>query len=76
MLIIVLIFIGYSWFEMYLFFCCIAKSISHAYTYIHSFIDSLPIEVTAEYQEEFPVLYTVSLLVIYFMYSSVYSYAH
>ena len=38
----------------------------------HSFLDSFPIYVIAEYWVEFPVLYSRSLLVIYFIYSSVY----
>ena len=46
--------------------------ISHVYTYIHSFLDSLPIKVITEYSVKFPVLYSRSLLVIYIIYSSVY----
>ena len=52
-------------------FRCTAKWISYTYTYIHSFLDSFPIQVITEYWEEFPVLYSRSLLVIYFIYSSV-----
>ena len=50
-----------------------AKWISYTYTYIHSyFFDSFPIWVIAEYWVEFPVLYSRSLLVMYFTYSSMY----
>ena len=52
-------------------FCCIAKWVGYTYTYIPSFLDSIPVEVTTEYWVEFPVLYSRSLLVIYFTYSSV-----
>ena len=48
----------------------IAKLISYTYTYIHSFSDCFPIYVIAEYCVEFPVLYSKSLLVRYFIYSS------
>ena len=46
----------------------------YMYTYlpIHSFLYSFPTEVTTEHWVEFPVLYSRSLLVIYFIYSSVY----
>ena len=40
--------------------------------YIYSLLDSFPIQVITEYWVEFPVLYSRSLLVIYFTYSSVY----
>ena len=53
-------------------FRCTAKWISYTYTYIHSFLGSFPIYVITEYWVEFPVLYSRSLLVIYFIYSSVY----
>ena len=42
------------------------------YTCLHSFLDSFPIEAITEYWVEFPVLYSMSLLVIYFIFSSVY----
>ena len=44
------------------------------YTYlpIHSFLYSFPTEVTTEHWVEFLLLYSRSLLVIYFIYSSVY----
>ena len=51
---------------------CTAKWISYTYTYIHSLLDSFPIQAITEYWVEFPVLYSRSLLVIYFIYSSVY----
>ena len=53
-------------------FCYTAKWISYTYTYIHSFLDSFPIQVITEYWVEFPVLYSRSLLVVYFIYSSGY----
>ena len=53
-------------------FCCTAKWISYTYTYIHSFLDSFPVYVITEYWVEFPVLHSRSLLIIYFIYSSVY----
>ena len=57
--------------------CCVsfrytAKWFSYTYTYIHSFSDSFPIEVITEYWVEFPVLYSRSLLIICFIYSSIY----
>ena len=42
------------------------------YTYINSFSSSFPIEVITEHWVEFPALYGRSLLVTYFIYSSVY----
>ena len=59
-------------YNLVLTFCCVAKWISHSYTYIHFFLDSFSTPVIAEYWEDFPVLYSRSLLVIYFIYSSVY----
>ena len=58
-------------------FRCTAKWISYPYMYIHSFLVSFLIQVTTEYWVEFPVLYSrsllvISLLVIYFLYRSVY----
>ena len=52
-------------------FCCTAKWISYTYTYTHSFLDSIPIQVITEYWVDFPVLYSRFLLVIYFVYSRV-----
>ena len=57
--------------------CCVsfrrtAKCISYTYTYIRSFLDSLPIEVITDYWVAFPVLYSRFLLVIYFIHSIVY----
>ena len=46
-----------------------AKSISWACTYIPSFLDFLPTEVTAEPSRDFPVLYRGFPLVIYFIQS-------
>ena len=39
-------------------FCCTAEQMSYTYTLIHSFLDSIPIWVTTEYQVEFPILYS------------------
>ena len=39
--------------------------------HLYSFLDSFPMWVITEYWEEFPVLYSRSLLVVYFIYSSV-----
>ena len=51
-------------------FCCIARWISHAYTNTPSSLDFLPIWVTTEHWVEFPVLYSLFSLVIYFIHSS------
>ena len=53
-------------------FRCTEKWISYTDTHIHSFLDSFPIQAIAEYWVEFPVLYSMSLLVIYFIYSGVF----
>ena len=58
--------------QCFVSFCCTAKWISYTYTYTHSSLDYFPIEVITEYWVEFPVLYSRSSLVIYFLYSSVY----
>ena len=50
-------------------FMCTAKWFIQ--TYIHSFSDSFLIKIIIEYWVEFLVLYIRSLLVIYFIYSSV-----
>ena len=42
------------------------------FTYIHSFLDCFPIEASTEYWEESPVLYSGSLVLTNFIYSSVY----
>ena len=47
-----------------------SESVIHI-QYIYSFSDSFPIEVITEYRAEFPVLYSRSLLGIYFIQSSV-----
>ena len=49
-----------------------SESVIQIYIYLHSFLDSFPIKAITEYWVEFPVLYSMSLLVIYFIYSSVY----
>ena len=54
-------------------FCCTAKWISYMYTYIHSFLDFLPIQVTTDHWVEFPVLHSMFSLVIYFIHSSVHT---
>ena len=48
----------------YFFFC-------YTYTCVYSFSNSFPISVITEYWAEFPVLYSRSLLVMYFIDSSV-----
>ena len=53
-------------------FRCTAKWVTYTNTYIHSFLDSFPISVITEYWVEFPVLYSRSLEVTYFIYTSVY----
>ena len=50
--------------------CCSSKWSS--YTYIHSFLDFVTIKAITEYWIEFPVLYSRFLLVIYFIYNSLY----
>ena len=54
-------------------FCCMANWISYAYTYIHSFLELLPIRSPQiiEHWVEFPVLYSTFSLVTYFIHSSV-----
>ena len=44
----------------------------HTCTYSCSFLDYFPTQVITEYWGEFPMLYSRSLLVIYFIHSSVY----
>ena len=55
---------------------CVNSAVWHRdsviYTFVYCFSDSSPIYVITEYWVEFPVLYSSSLLVIYFIYSSVY----
>ena len=53
-------------------FHCTAKWLSCIYTYIPSFLDFLPIQVTAEHWVELPVLYSRFWSVAYFKHSSVY----
>ena len=60
----------YSWSTMMCYFHVF--NYTHTHMYIYSFSDSFPIEVITEYWVEFPMLYSRSLLVIYFIYSSVY----
>ena len=55
--------------QSHVIFRCTAKWISYTCTYIHSFLDSFPI---TEYWVEFPVLYSRSLFVIYFICNCVY----
>ena len=57
--------------------CCVnlcqtAKWISCKHTYIPSFLDFLPIEVTTEHRVESPMLYSRFSLVIYFIHGIVY----
>ena len=59
----------YSWFTK-LRFRYTAKWFSYADTYIHSFSNYFPIFVIVVYWVEFLVLYSRSLLIIYFKYSS------
>ena len=49
-----------------------AKGLSHIYTCIHSSPNSPPIQAATEHWAEFLGLYSRSLLVIHFKYSSVY----
>ena len=56
--------------------CCVsfgwtAKWSRFTYTYIHSSSDASSTQVTTDYWAEFPVLFSSSLLIIYFMYSGV-----
>ena len=55
-------------------FCCTAKWISYTYISIHSFSDSFPVYVIAEYWVEFPVLYNrfFYLFIYVFMYVCMY----
>ena len=50
------------------------KAQNQLYTYIYPlfFLDSFPIYVITEYWIEFPVLYSKCLLVVYFIYTTVY----
>ena len=52
-------------------FCPAAKWISHRCTYIPSFSDFLPIWVTTDSRVEFPVLYSIFSLIMYFIQVSV-----
>ena len=63
----------YSWFARCVSFKCIAQRFSYTHVYIFS-SDSLTLEVITKYWVQFPVLYNRnrSLLVIQFIYSSVY----
>ena len=62
--------------EVYLQFCvsfrCTAKCFSYTYTYVNSFSNSFPIYVITGNWVEFSVLYNRFLLVIFFIFSSVY----
>ena len=73
---VLLILLNFYWSLVDLLFVsfkCTAKWISFAYSYIYSFLDFFsPIKAVTHYWAEFPVLYNRSLLVIYFIYSSVY----
>ena len=42
---------------------------SRAYSYIPSFLDFLPIQVTTQHWAEFPAIYSMFLLVIYFVHT-------
>ena len=48
------------------------ERLSHAYSCIHSPLNSPPVQVATSHRAEFPVLDGRSLLVIHFKYSSVY----
>ena len=60
-------YIFYSWSPMFVHFRYTARWIS----YMHFFKDSIPIEAITDYWVGFPVLYSRSLLVIYFIHSSI-----
>ena len=64
------IVLAYNCLTICVSFRCTAKWIS--YTCIRSFLDSFPIQVIIEYWGDFPVLHSRPLLLIYFIYSSVY----
>ena len=49
----------------------IQQSHSVIHIYLHSFSDSFPIQVIIEYRVEFSMLYSRSLLIIYFMYRQI-----
>ena len=51
--------------------CCVSFRCTAQWIYIYSFSDSFPLEVITKYWGQFPVLCSRSLLVIYFIYSSV-----
>ena len=53
-------------------FCCTTKCFSHTYALIHSFSDSFPKEIIAEYWVEFSVPYSSSPLANHPVYLSVY----
>ena len=60
----------YSWCTIYcVSFRSIEKWITYTYTYNHSFLDSIPTLVIAEYWVKLLVLYSRSLLFTYFIYS-------
>ena len=57
----------YSCMQVCAGFCCAARSISYTQAQIHSFLDSIPIWVTAEYWVKFLGLSIGFLLVVYFV---------
>ena len=59
--------------QCYISFRYITTFFHYTDTYNHSFSDFFPIQIITEYWIEFPVLYSTSLLIIYFTYSSVYT---
>ena len=67
----------YNYITMVLISVCnkVIQLYIHTYIYIYIYI-YFPMQVITEYWVEFPVLYSKSLLIIYFMYSSVYTLIH
>ena len=57
-------------------FRCTAKWFSYTYTCISSFSNCFPLQVITKYWAELPVLYSRSLLVIYFIYLCAQSLSH
>ena len=60
----VMFYVGIVHLHCCLSFRCIAKSIFYTHTYIHSFLDSFPIQIITE----FSVLYSSFLLVIFLIF--------
>ena len=62
----------YGWLTILCSFQCTTKWIIYTHTYMHSFSHSFPRNVITDYWVDLPVLSSRSLMLTYFIYSSVY----